>query len=54
MRVKDCRSCPHCQRRVWSDYYIPKNYHPIGMSHAYAYCDKHRKRVTEVKKCDEQ
>ena len=54
MRVKDCRSCPHCQRRVWSDYYTPKNYHPIGMSHAYAYCTKHRKRVTEVKKCDEQ
>ena len=54
MRVKDCRSCPHCQRRVWSDYHIPKNYHPIGMSHAYAYCTKHRKRVSEVKKCDEQ
>jgi hypothetical protein len=53
MRVKDCEKCEHCQRRVWSQYYEPNNYHPIGMSHAYAYCTKHQKRVRDVKKCDE-
>lgn len=52
MRVKDCRGCEFCQRRTWSQYHEPKNYHPIGFSHAYAYCTKHRKRVSEVKKCE--
>ena len=53
MRVKDCEGCVHCQRRVWSQYYKPNGYHAIGMSHAYAYCKKHEKRVRDVKKCNE-
>ena len=51
MRVKDCRKCQKCQRRVWKDYYIPRNYQPIGMSHAYAWCTFHKKRVRDVKEC---
>lgn len=54
MRVKDCAGCKYCDRRVWSQYYEPKNYHPIGMSHAYAFCKKHEKRVMNVKKCEER
>ena len=55
MRVKDCKdsNCSHCQRRTWSQEYKPKNYHTIGFSHAYAWCNLHRKRVSEVKKCSE-
>ena len=52
MRVKDCKNCEHCQRRTWSQYHEPKNYHPIGFTHAYAYCKKHQSRVLEVKKCE--
>lgn len=52
MRVRDCKHCDNCERRTWSSYYEPLNYHPIGFSHAYAYCKKHNKRVSEVKKCD--
>lgn len=52
MRVKDCKTCAHCVRRTYSTYYEPKNYHPIGMSHAYAYCTKHRTRVAWVKNCN--
>lgn len=51
MRVKDCERCRYKKRHVWSDYYIPKHYHPIGMSHAYAWCALHQKRVRDVKKC---
>lgn len=51
MRVKDCQGCKHCERRVWSDYYKPINYHAIGMNHAYAYCTKHGCRCLEVKGC---
>jgi len=54
MRVKDCEKCKHCSRRSWVQYYKPKNYHAIGISHAYAYCGKHKKRVLEVKKCRDQ
>lgn len=53
MRVKDCEKCKHCKRRVWSSYHIPQSYHAIGMSHAYAYCDKHGMRVSEVRGCKE-
>jgi len=52
MRVRDCRKCKKYMRRVWSDYYIPRNYHPIGMSHAYAWCKKHQKRCREVRECE--
>ena len=52
MKVKDCKGCKFCQRQTFSTYHIPKNYHPIGMSHAYAYCSFHKRRVLDVKKCD--
>lgn len=52
MKVKDCRKCKKYMRKVWSDYYIPRNYHPIGMSHAYAWCKKHQKRCREVRECE--
>lgn len=53
MKVSECRGCKHCVRRVWTDYYKPLSYHAIGINHAYAYCQKHKARVLEVKKCDE-
>ena len=52
MKVKDCRNREHFRRRTWAQYYKPKNYHAIGFSHAYAYCEKFKKRVLEVKKCE--
>lgn len=51
MRVKYCRRCPKYRRRVWSSYYRPRNYHPIGMSHAYAWCLYHEKRCREIRNC---
>lgn len=54
MKVKDCRHCKHCQRRTWSQYVKPNNFHAVGFTHAYAYCTKHQARVSEVKKCKEQ
>lgn len=53
MRVKDCERCTYCTRRTWSHYHKCRDYHPIGMTHAYAFCTKHDRRVSEVKKCDE-
>ncbi|MCM1236794.1 MAG: hypothetical protein NC489_42500 [Ruminococcus flavefaciens] len=53
MKVKDCEKCEYCERRTGSDYYKPINYHAIGMSHAYAYCNKHKMRVLEVRGCKE-
>ena len=54
MRVKDCQGCKHCKRKVWSHYHVCRDYHPIGMSHDYAYCEKHKKRVLKVKQCEER
>lgn len=51
MRVRDCQKCQEYVRKVWSDYHIPRNYHPIGMSHAYGWCNKHKKRCLEVRRC---
>ncbi len=54
MKVKDCEKCKHHERRTWSDYYQPMNYHAIGMNHAYAYCKKHGCRCLEVKGCKDR
>lgn len=54
MRVKDCQGCKHYKRICWSHSYQPINYHAIGMSHAYAYCEKHGCRCLEVKRCKEK
>ena len=53
MKVKQCEKCEHYKRRVWSQYHEPKNYHPIGFSHAYAYCTKFQKRCLSIKHCKE-
>ena len=54
MKVKGCRGCKHCKRKVWSSYYQPNGYHAIGMSHAYAYCEKHESRCSAVKGCKDR
>ena len=54
MKVKACSGCENCERRKWVQYYVPNNFHPIGFTHAYAYCKKQKKRVSEVRKCDER
>lgn len=54
MKVGECRDCKYCVRRCWTQYYQPKNYHAIGMTHAYAFCKKHDRRVSEIKSCDEK
>ena len=51
MKVMDCKKCPHIRRHTWVDYHKPRHYHPIGMTHAYAYCAFYKKRVLDVKKC---
>ena len=53
MRVKDCKGCRHCERKVWSSSYKPSNYHAVGFSHAYHYCAYHKKRCLEVPWCND-
>lgn len=48
MKVSVCEKCEHYIRKVWSQYYVPNNYHPIGMSHAYAFCKKYNRRCLNV------
>ena len=52
MTVKKCEKCLYYQRKTWSQYYKPNNYHAIGFSHAYGYCKKHNQRCLEIKKCE--
>ena len=53
MKVAICEKCPHYKRCVWTAYYKPNGYHPIGINHAYAYCTKHEERCLDVKKCED-
>ena len=53
MKVSNCQKCKHYRRRVWSSRHQPTNYHAIGMSHAYGYCEKHKTRCLQVKGCKE-
>ena len=52
MKVRECRKCKHMCERKFSTYHVPKNYHPIGFAHVYAYCRKHERRCSEVKAKD--
>ena len=52
MKVKYCQNCKHYKRKVWSSSYKPLNYHAIGVSHAYAFCEKHKTRCVNGKHCE--
>lgn len=49
MKVSVCRKCRHFRKHRWSQYYEPRNYHPIGMSHVYGYCAYMKRRCSDVK-----
>ena len=53
MKVKECKGCKHYKRKVWRHSHQPMGYHTIGMSHAYAYCEKYSCRCLKVKNCKE-
>ena len=53
MKVKLCESCAHYIRGTWVQVYKPNGYHRIGITHAFGYCMKHKKRCLLVKKCEE-
>ena len=52
MKVSVCRNF---RERRWSQYYEPRDYHPIGMTHVYAYCVKGSltRMVTAIKEARE-
>ena len=52
MKVSNCKKCKYYQRKVWSTYYKPGNYHAIGVSHAYGYCTRYKCRCLDVNKCE--
>lgn len=52
MKVSRCEKCKNFERRTWSHYYKPKNYHPIGMTHAFGFCNHYNERCSCVKKCN--
>lgn len=51
MKVSICEKCKYCKRRSWRTYYKPFNYHAVGISHVYAYCEKYKERCLKVKEC---
>ena len=52
MKVSVCRKCKHFRERRWSTYYEPRHYHAIGIPHIYGYCDRWKKRCTEIRDKD--
>lgn len=49
MKVSECKKCIYSQRKSWSTSYKPKNYHCIGVSHVYCFCELLQKRCLDVK-----
>lgn len=54
MRVKNCNGCYNLTYKYWTSSYKPANYHTVGVCHKYAYCDAYKRRVSEVKRCDQR
>ena len=54
MKVKNCTGCIFAKRQVRVIRYHPANYHTIGMTSYYMWCDLCHKRCSDVKKseCD--
>ena len=52
MKVSICKKCLHYHRRTWTHRHSSANYHDIGMTHAYGYCDIWGKRCSEVSAAD--
>ena len=53
MKISDCMKCKHYQRKTWGSVFKPANYHNIGVTHAFGYCNKHQMRCLDIKKCSE-
>lgn len=53
MKLRVCEKCKHFKRKVWSTSYKPAGYHRIGVSHTYGWCELHKQRCLEIKKCKE-
>ena len=53
MKVKNCEKCKYYKYKKWTSSYKPANYHIIGLSHKYAYCEKYGTRCLNVNKCTE-
>lgn len=51
MKVSNCKNCAFCKRKTWTSYYKPTNYHAIGMTHAYHYCERYKKKCLIIKGC---
>ena len=49
MKISNCEKCEYFRHRTWSTYYKPKDYHPIGISHAYGYCKLYENRCGNIK-----
>ena len=52
MKVSICQKCPHYKRKRWTHRHQSANYHAIGMTHAYGYCEEWGKRCSEVSNAD--
>lgn len=51
MKVSVCEKlCTFYERRTWTQKIYPKDYHPIGFSHAYGYCKYNDSPCADVKK----
>ena len=51
MKVKECRKCIHSKSYRWSSSYKPANYHCVGVSHVYLYCELHKDRCLNIRGC---
>lgn len=54
MKVSNCKQCEHYRRRTWVQPYKPADYHEIGFTHAYGYCELYKKRCLCVKRCERE
>lgn len=52
MKVAKCKKCFYCLKKRYSTYHTPNNYHPIGITHVYYFCELFNKKCLDVKKSE--
>lgn len=52
MRISECKNCEFFKEKKYSITHYPANYHAVGFSYKYGFCEKKKNRCINVKKSE--
>ena len=53
MKVRNCKKCKHHTVKRYSIRHVPASGKAVGYVYYYAFCEKHKDRCLNIKRCEE-